>query len=689
MNTSFKLSAMIFLKIFTFIYFLAVLLILALINNASAQDLPLKGYENGFVPEERFYGDINDMTRNTGIENSHKSALESGNFNEASVIESEMERKTHPENRFLSRQNNDVYFEKAGNNTGNDWMTPDSMIHNGLVKSLPSYNRQIELKYDDNNNLYAAVNLKETSGSFTGKVAFYRSVNNGLNWVYLGSILSPLNTYITNISMLVESRSNDHDDSTRIILFYTKSSGNNNNLSVLSFVSFRITGTGFLSGDIFSSSIGKEVSHISAVSDGAYFQNGTYIGVVCTESNSNYDSTFNIRFFRSANWGNTWTGAAINTGANDFYPSADYFLTGSQLYIVAERKHPSSRSDLAFIKTSWSPSSSFFQYSLANLYDYKRPVITIRKNNTVDSMIVTTTINGMASYLGSPNGGDTWYGFSISQAGSRYIFSHCSSSKEGFPHFSMVFGTDNSDSITLRRGYIGLMGLPVTKVNSVNFDINIQPVCALSSNETNLPSVLYSGTNGSNAYFDQEGMKYVIVQFLQQGYYNPSTGRMNMKDTSTLYLRRASAPFDIVDSAKGITDSVSYCAYYQFSGISGGSSYYLSVKHRNCIETWSSVACNFILENNYYYNFASDSSSAYGKNLARVNHSPRIYGLYSGDVDLNNSINLNDIILIYNDAAVFEEGYINSDITGDRITNLSDLTMTYNNSVKFITSVSP
>lgn len=189
------------------------------------------------------------------------------------------------------------------------------MVYEGDIKSLPAYNKQIDMKYGDDNNLFAAVNVKESPGIYGGKVAFYRSEDNGITWVYVGSTYTATNFYITNISLLAESRSNSVIDSTRLILSYTKAGSNNNDLSTLSYVSFRGNGTGLQSGDIAVSGSAKEISHICAVSDGAHFQNATYIGVVCSESDLSYTNNSGMKIFRSVNWGASFTGIMIYTCA--------------------------------------------------------------------------------------------------------------------------------------------------------------------------------------------------------------------------------------------------------------------------------------------------------------------------------------------------------------------------------------
>ncbi len=62
----------------------------------------------------------------------------------------------------------------------------------------------------------------------------------------------------------------------------------------------------------------------------------------------------------------------------------------------------------------------------------------------------------------------------------------------------------------------------------------------------------------------------------------------------------------------------------------------------------------------------------------------RIRWIYSGDVDQEGSINLSDVIDVYNNSLDFLTGYLNTDVNGDNVTDLTDLLITYNNSLLFI-----
>ncbi|MEP7145766.1 MAG: glycoside hydrolase family 9 protein [bacterium] len=179
------------------------------------------------------------------------------------------------------------------------------------------------------------------------------------------------------------------------------------------------------------------------------------------------------------------------------------------------------------------------------------------------------------------------------------------------------------------------------------------------------------------------------IKLVIQGFYNYDLNKMNMKDTVRAYLRNNFPPYSIVDSSKAFIDSVSFTGYFSFTNTPSGT-YYISVKHRNSIETWSkSGGTPFISGTLFNFDFTSDSSQAFGNNLIRVKDSPLTYAIYNGDENQSGAIDLNDIINIYNDGVNFISGYVRSDITGDNFTNLSDLIISFNNSNKFVIKITP
>jgi len=173
-----------------------------------------------------------------------------------------------------------------------------------------------------------------------------------------------------------------------------------------------------------------------------------------------------------------------------------------------------------------------------------------------------------------------------------------------------------------------------------------------------------------------------------EGFYNAALNNMIISDTAKLYLRNSTSPYSLVDSSAGIIDANTLTGSFTISNAPSGN-YYLAVKHRNALETWSGSAVSYVSGSDISYNFSTAQTQAYGNNMMQADAAPLMFAVFSGDVNQDGFIDLSDVILTYNDASSFVTGYKKTDINGDNITDLSDLLFAYNNSVKFVSLVRP
>ncbi|MEO8664241.1 MAG: right-handed parallel beta-helix repeat-containing protein [Ignavibacteria bacterium] len=187
--------------------------------------------------------------------------------------------------------------------------------------------------------------------------------------------------------------------------------------------------------------------------------------------------------------------------------------------------------------------------------------------------------------------------------------------------------------------------------------------------------------NENAAAFKQLQLKAIIESF-----YNSNSNLMT-GDSVIVFLRNAVSPFSKVDSAKSILNN-SGTGTFNFSNASNGVNYYLALRHRNALETWSGTTVTFS-SGLLNYDFSTGANKAYGNNLVLVDNSPITYAIYSGDQNQSGTINLNDIINVSNDGNNFITGYVPSDINGDAIVNLNDVIVSFNNSIKFINKITP
>lgn len=205
---------------------------------------------------------------------------------------------------------------------------------------------------------------------------------------------------------------------------------------------------------------------------------------------------------------------------------------------------------------------------------------------------------------------------------------------------------------------------------------------------------VYMFPSGKIASSDRSTGLYVVKTFfnvktIMEGYYNPLLNNMNASDSVRAYLRMASSPYNIVDSAVAVSDNLSFNCEFKFNNALAGN-YYLVLKHRNCLETWSSSGgINYDPMGIMAYDFTDTDTKAFGNNMIQVNNSPVKFALYSGDINNDGSVELSDLVYISNDAGNFLSGYQISDLTGNNAVNLEDMLIAYNNASDFVEMVRP
>jgi len=176
--------------------------------------------------------------------------------------------------------------------------------------------------------------------------------------------------------------------------------------------------------------------------------------------------------------------------------------------------------------------------------------------------------------------------------------------------------------------------------------------------------------------------KHLNLTMLIEGFYNEGSNTMT-GDSITVNLRNTTAPYDIADSSR---------SYLSYSGVGAfefnyaiKSSYYIQVKHRNSIETWTAAGVNFS-SSVEGYNFTTASSRAFGNNQILKGTK---YCIYSGDSNQDGIIDGFDLSMIDNDILNFASGYLNTDINGDSFIDATDAQIAGNNAYNFIGIIVP
>ena len=179
---------------------------------------------------------------------------------------------------------------------------------------------------------------------------------------------------------------------------------------------------------------------------------------------------------------------------------------------------------------------------------------------------------------------------------------------------------------------------------------------------------------------DLDGAAYL------QGFYDPSAN-LTVQDTMIIYLREFVSPYAIVDSSKRFF-GLSGNAVYSFANTLNDHRYFIQLKHRNSIETWSSTGLSF-RNSEGFYNFSGAASLAFGGNQIQVDNSPVRFAIFGGDVNQDGVVDATDAGAIDNDAFSFITGYVNTDLTGDDVVDASDAAIADNNAFNFVTAITP
>lgn len=158
----------------------------------------------------------------------------------------------------------------------------------------------------------------------------------------------------------------------------------------------------------------------------------------------------------------------------------------------------------------------------------------------------------------------------------------------------------------------------------------------------------------------------------------------SLTDTITAELRNSVSPYNIIESRKA-TGGQTVPHLIGFTNAVNGTPYYIVVKHRNSIRTWSSSPQTFN-NNTLSYDFTTGSSQAFGSNMVFANTA---WSFYTGDVNQDGIVDLTDGSQIYNDGLNFTSGYVSTDLNYDGIADLGDLILQFNNGKKYVSEMKP
>lgn len=213
--------------------------------------------------------------------------------------------------------------------------------------------------------------------------------------------------------------------------------------------------------------------------------------------------------------------------------------------------------------------------------------------------------------------------------------------------------------------------------NNNFFDLNVTEICAS-------PRVAVEATVGCT-----KNLKLFI-----EGYYIGGGAMAPVKANQGV----GTSTTDVDDVTVELRDATTYALVATTSAVlkTDGSvaaklvapagNYFIAVKHRNAIQTWSSAAEAFGTST-ATYDFSTAANKAYGDNMKNLGSG--VFGFYSGDINQDNSIDIADFPALFSDNDNFVFGYYNTDLNGDGSVDIADFPVIFLNTDNFIYSINP
>ena len=219
---------------------------------------------------------------------------------------------------------------------------------------------------------------------------------------------------------------------------------------------------------------------------------------------------------------------------------------------------------------------------------------------------------------------------------------------------------------------INAIGKIVANYNAATFGVDIESLRRTTDSPAG--SSIFRLLKGALDFVNETNspLKTLNLTALIEGFYNGTT---MVSDTVTVELRNTVAPYALLESKKVVLNTLG-SGVGSFSAVSDGVPFYIALKHRNSIETWSATGKSFT-SGSLTYDFTTDSTKAYGNNLVKKGSK---WCIYSGDVNRDEFIDGSDLAECFNASNLGLSGYIVTDLNGDDFTDGTDGSIAFNNS---------
>lgn len=221
-----------------------------------------------------------------------------------------------------------------------------------------------------------------------------------------------------------------------------------------------------------------------------------------------------------------------------------------------------------------------------------------------------------------------------------------------------------------------------------------QPVAGsyFSNGNINLSATIgetFNATLGNNSNMLTQGYQqpesidtgvYINLTAFIEGYYVGNSKMQSLfntpgvltentvSDIIQVKLHSSLAPYDSIYSCNALVNTDG-TAKVLIPASAIGNAYFIVVKHRNSIETWSASPVN-ITALGASYNFSNAANKAFGDNLSNMGNG--VFAMYSGDITQDGSVDFNDypaLDIASNDGIL---GYDANDLNGDASVDFND-----------------
>jgi hypothetical protein len=155
-------------------------------------------------------------------------------------------------------------------------------------------------------------------------------------------------------------------------------------------------------------------------------------------------------------------------------------------------------------------------------------------------------------------------------------------------------------------------------------------------------------------------------------------------DEITVELHSAGNYNTIVQSFSNVMLALNGTASIGLSAELSGN-YFITIKHRNSIETVSSAPVAF--EGSTITCSFHTPQLVFGGNLFQMPDGTWV--VYGGDVDQDGIVDTSDMTPIDNDASNYTSGYTSTDVNGDGIVDTGDMTIADNNASAYVSAATP